>query len=460
MATGFPGGRRDWIMAQTSDALLTDLYQLNMMAAYLDYGLTETAVFELFVRHLPARRGFLMAAGLDQALRFLETLAFTPRDLAAIRGLGKFSDRFLSYLAALRFTGDVDALPEGTVFFPDEPIIRVTAPLPEAQFVETRLVNLLHFQTVIASKAARMVLAAPGRPLIDYGLRRAHGAEAGVLAARASFIAGFSGTATIAAAATFGIPIYGTMAHSFVQAHDDETLAFEHFARSHPHDLVLLIDTYDTERTAGRVVALAPRLRSEGITISGVRIDSGNLGEHAVKVRRILDAGGLRDLKILASGGLDEDALMALSRSGAPIDAYGIGTSLATASDAPALDCAYKLEEYGGRPRRKRSEGKATWPGRKQVWRRHDERGRLTGDLVSLDDERQCGKTLLRPAMRGGRRVLDLPDLTDIRRCAVNELAQLPEPLARLEPFHYPVGISEALRQLAADLDRRSGRDG
>jgi nicotinate phosphoribosyltransferase len=444
-------------MPKSGAALLTDLYQLNMMAAYLEHGLTETAVFELFVRSLPAHRGFLVAAGLGQAVEFLETISFTEEDLAALRGLGQFSDKFLRYLGSFRFTGDVEALPEGTVFFPNEPIIRVTAPLPEAQFVETRLVNLLHFETVIASKAARMVLAAPGKALIDYGLRRAHGAEAGLLAARASYIAGFSGTATVAAGVAFGIPVYGTMAHSFVQVHSDETLAFEHFALSHPQGLVLLIDTYDTERAAARVVALAPRLMAQGITISGVRIDSGNLAKHALKVRRILDAGGLREARIIASGGLDEDALLALSDADAPIDSYGIGTSLTTASDAPALDCAYKLQEYAGQPRRKRSEGKATWPGRKQVWRRHDTGGRLAGDVVSLADERESGEALLRPVMRGGRRLPDLPNLTAIRQHAKAAVARLPEPLARLEPFRYPVEISEGLRQLAAALDRASG---
>ena len=447
-------------MAKSNGALLTDLYQLNMMAAYLEHRLTETAVFELFVRKLPPRRGFLMAAGLEQAVRFLETLAFTAEDLSAIRGLGSFSESFLAYLRSFRFTGEVDAMPEGTVFFPDEPIIRVTAPLPEAQFVETRLVNLLHFQTVIASKAARMALAAPGKPLIDYGLRRAHGAEAGMLAARASYIAGFSGTATVAAGLEFGIPVYGTMAHSFIQAHDDETLALEHFARSHPQGLVLLIDTYDTERGARRVVALAPRLAAAGITISGVRIDSGDLGEHAREVRRILDAGGLQAVKIVASGGLDEDQLLALSRAGAPINSYGVGTSLTTSSDAPALDCAYKLQEYAGKARRKRSEGKATWPGRKQVWRSYDAEGRLAGDLVSLAGERHQGEVLLRPVMRGGRRLPDIPDLTAIRAYAKDQLARLPAPLARLEPCHYPVEISAPLRELAASLDYASGIDG
>ena len=447
-------------MAKSHSTLLTDLYQLNMMAAYLEHGLTGTAVFELFVRKLPSRRSFLMAAGLEQALQFLETVSFTPRDLDEIRGLGQFSESFLAYLRSFRFSGDVDAMREGTVFFPDEPILRVTAPLPEAQFVETRLVNLLHFQTVVASKAARMVLAAPGKPLIDYGFRRAHGDEAGLLAARASYIAGFSGTATVAAGIEFGIPVYGPMAHSFIQAHDNETRAFEHFAHSHPRGLVLLIDTYDTERAAGRVVALAPRLAAQGITIAGVRIDSGDLGEHARRVRRILDDGGLPAVKIVASGGLDEDALLALSRAGAPIDSYGVGTSLTTASDAPALDCAYKLQEYAGTARRKRSEGKATWPGRKQVWRRYDEGGRLGRDLVSFAKDRQEGEALLCPAMRGGQCLSDNPDLAAARNHAKDQLARLPEPLARLEPYTYPVEIGASLRELAAELDRRAGIDG
>jgi nicotinate phosphoribosyltransferase len=448
------------MMPTSHSALLTDLYQLNMMAAYLEYGLTAPAVFELFVRKLPAHRGFLMAAGIEQALQFLETVSFEPEDLDALRRLGQFSESFLAYLRAFRFSGDVDAMPEGTVFFPEEPILRVTAPLPEAQFVETRLVNLLHFQTVVASKAARMVLAASAKPLIDYGLRRAHGAEARMLAARASYIAGFNGTATVAAGLEFGIPVHGTMAHSFIQAHDDEVLAFEHFASSHPRGLVLLIDTYDTERAARRVVALAPRLAAQGITIEGVRIDSGDLGEHARRVRRILDDGGLPAVKIVASGGLDEYELHALSCSGAPIDSYGVGTSLTTASDAPALDCAYKLQEYAGKARRKRSEGKATWPGRKQVWRDYNEDGGLAGDLVSLAHDRQEGEALLRPVMRGGRRLREIPDLAAARDCAKGQLARLPGPLIRLEPYNYTVEIGMPLRELAAELDRGSDLDG
>ena len=281
-----------------------------------------------------------------------------------------------------------------------------------------------------------------------------------MLAARAGYIAGFSGTATVAAGLEFGIPVYGAMAHSFIQAHDDEVLAFEHFACSHPRGLVLLIDTYDTERAARRVVALAPRLATQGITIEGVRIDSGDLGEHARWGRRILDNGRLASVKIVASGGLDEYALQDLSRSGAPIDSYGIGTSLTTASDAPALDCAYKLQEYAGKARRKRSEGKATWPGRKQVWRRYSEDRRLAGDLVSLADDRQEGEALLRPAMRGGRPLGDIADLAAARDPAKDQLARLPEPLMRLEPYNYPVEIGAPVRQLAAELDREPDRGG
>src|SRR5208337_3442889 len=248
--------------------LLTDLYELAMLEAYAAHGMADIAVFELFVRKLPPERGFLMAAGLEQAVAFLEAMRFTPDELAWLRASGMFSPAFLDGLGELRFTGDVDAMPEGTVCFPDEPILRVTAPLPQAQLVETRLINLLHFQTVIASKAARMVLAAPGRQLVDFGLRRAHGAEAGLLAARASYLAGFAGSATMLANRDFGIPVVGTMAHSFVQAHDDEATAFEHFARVRPQALTLLIDTYDTERGAAIVAALAPRLAVDGITIS------------------------------------------------------------------------------------------------------------------------------------------------------------------------------------------------
>ena len=362
-------------MDPATSALLTDLYQLNMMQAYLDRGETKTAVFEFFVRKLPRDRGFLIAAGVEQVLEFLEGLRFTFEELDWLASSGRFGKNLLDYLAGLRFTGDIHAMSEGTVFFADEPILRVIAALPQAQLIETRVINLLQFQTMIAAKAARMVLAAPGKRLVDFGLRRAHGAEAGLMAARASYIAGFAGTATVLADQRFGIPIFGTMAHSYVQIHDDETQAFENFARARPKNLILLIDTYDTEAAARKVVALAPRLKAAGIAIAGVRLDSGDLIALSRSVRRSLDDGGLTDVTIFASGGIDETTLANIMRSGAPIDGFGIGSSLTTSADAPGLDCVYKLEEYAGLPRRKRSAGKATWPGRKQVWRRFQRTG-------------------------------------------------------------------------------------
>src|SRR5438874_2645120 len=371
-------------MDAATSVLLTDLYQLNMMQAYLDRGETKAAVFEFFVRKLPRDRGFLIAAGLEQVLGFLEQLRFTREELDWLGNTGRFGKNFLDHLADLRFTGDVHAMPEGTVFFADEPILRVTAPLPQAQLVETRVINLLQFQSMIAAKAARMVRAAPGKLLVDFGMRRAHGAEAGLLAARASYLAGFAGTATVLAGQAFGIPLYGTMAHSFIEAQDDETAAFEIFARARPDNVVLLLDTYDTEAAARKVVALAPRLKASGIAIRGVRLDSGDLVALAKSVRAILDAGGLQDVTIFASGGLDEDALADLLRAKAPVDGFGVGTSLTTSSDVPAIDFVYKLQEYAGAPRRKRSDKKGTWPGRKQVWR-YDADGRMAGDRIALD---------------------------------------------------------------------------
>lgn len=438
-----------------ANPLLTDLYQLAMAEAYLKVGMTGTAVFEFFVRQLPARRGFLLAGGLEQAVAYLTSLQFDEHALAWLSQSGRFAQPLIDYLAAFRFSGDVDAMPEGTVFFADEPILRVTAPLPEAQLVETRLINLLQFQTMITAKAARMVLAARGKQLVDFGARRAHGAEAALLAARAAYIAGFDGTATVLAGREFGIPIFGTMAHSFIQAHDDEAIAFENFARARPEGLILLIDTYDTERAAAKIVKLARSLAAEGIKVRGVRIDSGDLAAHAGKVRAILDDGGCADIAIFASGGIDEDDLAAFMRARVPIDGYGIGTSLDVSSDAPALDCAYKLQEYAGAARRKRSEGKATWPGRKQVWRLRNADGTFAKDILSTADDRQGGDALLVPVLRAGKRHAPQPSLQAIRTHAQQQLAHLPDSLRRLEGSSYPIEVAPALRQLAADCDRR-----
>jgi nicotinate phosphoribosyltransferase len=445
-------------MSPATSPLLTDLYQFNMIQAYLEHGRIETAVFEFFVRKLPTRRGFLVAAGLEPALDFLENLRFSADELEWLARSGRFSEQLIGYLANFRFSGDVHAMPEGTVFFTNEPILRVTAPLPEAQLVETRLINILHYQSLIAAKAARMVLAAPNKLLVDFGLRRAHGAEAGLMAARASHIAGFAGTATVLAEKEFGIPLYGTMAHSYIQAFDDEAAAFETFAHARPDNLVLLIDTYDTEAAARKVVALAPRLLVAGIKVRGVRLDSGDLIALSKSVRHILDTGGLSDVIVFASGGLDEDALASFARAGAPIDGFGIGTSLTTSSDVPALDCAYKLQEYAGLPRRKHSAGKATWPGRKQVWRHYGADGCMTGDILSVDDDEQPGEALLQPVMQKGRRIGARPMLADIRVHASQELARLPEPLRRLEPGTYPVQVADRLVRLASEVDRRLAR--
>jgi nicotinate phosphoribosyltransferase len=415
-------------------------------------------VFEFFVRRLPPRRGFLLAAGLEDALDFLDNLRFSQEEIAWLESTGRFRKNLLDYLAGFRFTGDVHAIPEGTVCFANEPLLRITAPLPQAQLLETRLINIMHYQTLIASKAARMVLAAPGKALSDFGLRTAHGAEAGLYSARASYIAGFAGAANVLAGQRYGIPIVGTMAHSYVQVHDDETQAFEDFARARPQGVVLLIDTYDTEAGARKVVELVPRLKAHGISVRGVRIDSGDLAFMARRVRRVLDDGGCKEVIILASGGINEDILQTMMKDETPIDGFGIGVNLAASVDVPSLDCAYKLQEYAGKPRRKLSEGKQTWPGRKQIWRRYDADGRMCGDTLSVESDKHAGETLVRPVMRGGKRLAPAASLTAIRERARRDLTRLPPILARLTPDNYPVTVAATLQALAVEADRLTKR--
>jgi nicotinate phosphoribosyltransferase len=435
----------------TAPALLTDLYQLTMVTAYQSLHMEQQAVFEFHVRTMPRGRGFLVAAGLQQVLEYLESLRFGDDEIAWLGETGRFAPQSLERLAAMRFTGEVDAMPEGTVFFADEPILRVTAPLPEAQFVESRIINLLNFQSMIASKAARCRLAAGPRVLVDFGMRRAHGAEAALLAARACYIAGFDATATVEAGRRFGIPITGTMAHSFIQAHDDEAAAFRNFAGIHPRGLTLLIDTYDTLRAARHVVAMV----QAGVRVDAVRLDSGNLADLARDVRRILDEGGCGSTRIVCSGGLDEFAIARLLASGTPVDSFGVGTRLDVSADAPYFDCAYKLQEYAGRPRRKRSPGKATWPGPRQVFRTTDERGRIASDIVGVASEALPGRALLQPAMRAGKVVAN-PTLAEIRGHARRELEALPDGCARIDgPVGVVAEISTELRELAASVDRQ-----
>lgn len=439
---------------QRQSALLTDLYQLTMLDAYLAQDMCKPAVFELFVRRLPKNRSFLMAAGLEQLLDCLETFSFTPAEIEWLESTDLFSSRLLDYLAAFRFKGEVHALQEGTLFFANEPIVQVKASLPEAQLIETRLINIVHIQTLIATKAARCVLAAPGKLLVDFGLRRAHGAEAGLFAARACYIAGFAGTSNVLAKACYGIPIFGTMAHSFVQAHESEIAAFEHFARMYPEGTTLLIDTYDTLTGAKRVSELINRLRPEGIKIRAVRLDSGDLPALATAVRHILDENGCSDVSIFCSGGIDEYVLAADFGDDTPADGFGIGTHLDVSADAPYLDCAYKIQEYAGTARRKRSEGKATWPGRKQVHRLGDPDGQILGDLVGLFGEAAEGRPLLECVMRDGCRISRSPSLEAVREYAAGELAALPDYLRQpVGRGDYPVEISITLKKLAEDFD-------
>lgn len=443
------------MMNPSASPLLTDLYQLTMLQGYLRRGMNDTAVFEFNVRRLPESRNFLMAAGLDSVLAFLEEVRFTEEELAYVEATKRFSREVLDYLRDFRFTGDVHAMPEGTVFFPDEPVIRVTAPLPMAQLVETRIINLIHVQTLLAGKAARCVLAADGRAvLVDFGLRRAHGAEAGLFAARPAYLAGFAGSSTVLAEALYGIPAFGTMAHSFIEARGDEQEAFIDFSRANPGNTTMLIDTYDTLEGARKVVETASRLEKEKIAIRAVRLDSGDLLDLSKKVRKILDEGGLAGVGIFASGDIDEYMIRYLLGQGAPIGGFGVGTKLDTSSDASYLNCAYKLMEYGGKARMKKSEDKATWPGRKQVFRAFND-GIMTGDLISLEGEEEEGVPLIQPVMAGGRRIASPEKLDEIRTRAGKQIEALPPDLRTLEPSPpYPVRIAPALDRLRAEVEK------
>lgn len=426
-------------------ALFTDLYELTMLQAYLDEGLTAEAVFSLSARRLPEQRNFLLACGLDGALRHLETLRFEAEDLAYLATLEKFSERFRTWLGAFRFSGRVDAVPEGTPVFADEPILEITASLPQAQLVETLVLNQIGAQTALASKAQRIVAAAGGRPVIDFGARRAQGLDAATLGARAFWIAGIAATSNVLAGSCHGIPLAGTMAHSYVQAHDDEAAAFRAFAARYP-DTVLLVDTYDTLTGVGRVIELA-RALDEDFTVRAIRLDSGDLLALSRQARARLDAAGLQRVGIFASSNLDEHAIATLLAAGAPIDAFGVGTSLAVSADAPALDTVYKLCQYAGRGRLKLSTDKPVLPGRKQVYR-HAEGDRDVRDTIARAGEDLPGRPLLRPVMAEGRRLAaGNVALGDIRRYAADQIARLPDAIRGLAPADpsYPVELSPAL---------------
>jgi len=413
-------------------ALLTDLYELTMAAAYLEAGKTSLATFELFVRQLPPRRRFLIVAGLEQALQFLQNLHFDAGQIDFLRAHPAFrhvTPRFFEYLASLRFNGEVWAMPEGTVAFANEPLLRVTAPIVEAQIAETFLLATINFQTMIATKAARVVAAARGRPVIEFGSRRAHGPEAGMLAARAAYLGGCSGTSNVEAGRRFGVPIVGTMAHSFVMAFEDEPEAFEVFLRTFPETATILLDTYDVA-TAVRALA--------GKRVPAVRLDSGDLLAQSKQVRRLLDEAGMTQTKIFASGDLNEERIVALLDGGAPIDAFGVGTELSTSADAPVVNGVYKLVAISG-GRIKLSPGKETYPGPKQVWRQRDAEGRYVRDRIAGADE-QRWQPLLVP-------VTVAEPLAVARARAAEELKRLPD-------GDYPVEFSRQLQTERNRLER------
>ena len=426
--------------------LFMDLYELTMLRAYGECGMNGVAVFSLFVRRLPEQRHFLIACGLDEILAEIEQFRFTPDDIAYLRSLKLFPDPFLEDLRKFRFTGDIFAMAEGTPFFADEPILEVIAPIGQAQILETLILNRIGLQTLLASKAFRVVTAAGGRRVMDFGARRAQGRDAALSGARAFAIAGVDGTSLLAAGERYNIPVSGTMAHSFVQAFGSEAEAFAAFAKIYPQ-AVLLVDTYDTLQGVRAAVALAGRLGPD-CRLAGLRLDSGDLNALSRAARALLDEAGLKDLRIVASGGLNETQVAALVKAGAPIDIFGVGTEMSVSADAPCLDIAYKLTEYAGAGLMKLSQDKSTLPGRKQVCRREID-GVAIGDVVARLDEPCEGRPLLAPAMRNGRRVTSpVADLSILRKQAAALTAKLPPDLRALEPVErpYPVIISEKLR--------------
>jgi len=444
--------------APRSLALFTDLYELTMLRAYHELGINQKAVFSLFARRLPAERNYLIAAGLEDFVQAVETLRFNETDLAYLRAQG-FPERILDRLKAFQFTGDIYAMPEGTPFFENEAVMEVVAPMAEAQLVETLAINQIGFPSLIASKAARIVTAAQGRRVVDFGGRRAHGIDAAVTGARAAYIGGADATANVYAGRRYGVPITGTMAHSFVQSFDDELAAFRAFARVYP-STVLLVDTYDPVSGVKKVVELAREL-GDSFKVRGVRIDSGDLVALSKAARQILDDAGLRNVQIVVSGGLDEFVILDLLAAGAPIDVFGVGTDLAVSADAPALDIVYKLTEFGGEGRVKLSVGKRSLPGRKQIFRAF-ENDIAVGDTIARAEESLPGTPLLRPVMLAGKRVASAEPLAAMRERCRSELARMPEDIRRLgkSARSYAVTISPSLdaldRQVRENIQKKA----
>lgn len=439
----------------SANALFADLYEFTMLRAYFELGMDAEATFSLFVRKLPPQRNFLIAAGLHDLLDEIEHLRFEPQHLDYLSSLGVASQPFLDWLANFRFSGDIHAMREGTPFFENEPILEVVAPIAEAQLIETLVLNQIGLQTILASKAARVVAAARGRSVVDFGARRAQGVDAATKGARAFYIGGVDSTSNVAAGQVYGLPVAGTMAHSFVEACASEKDAFQAFSAIFP-ETTLLVDTYDAIEGVKKVVALA-KARGTDFKVRAVRLDSGDLYALCSETRRILDAAGLTDVQIVASGGLDEMKIDDLTARGAPVDVFGVGTDMAVSSDAPALDIAYKLTEYAGEGRMKLSTGKPSLPGRKQVFREFRD-GVAVRDVIARRDEILPGAGLLGPFMISGRRVAEQTcDLSQIRVHAKEQLAALPAQLRTLEPrgARYDVSISEELARYEQEVRAR-----
>ena len=441
-------------------ALLTDLYQLTMAQGYFQSQRMASATFSLFVRSYPPNRGYFVSAGLQDVLEFFEQFQIDSAGIDYLRSRRIFTDEFLDFLKGLKFTGEVWAIPEGRLFFKDEPVMEVTAPIVEAQIVETLIINQINFQSLIATKAARCVHAAGARSVVDFSLRRTHGIDAGMKVARTSYLAGFAGTSNVRAGQHYGIPIVGTMAHSFVSSFEHEIDAFRAFVSSFPNNSTLLIDTYDTVAGARKAVQVAKEMAARGERLQGVRIDSGNLAKLAVDVRNIFDEAGLKDIKIIGSGGLDEYDLAEFSDAEIPYDSYGVGTKMGVSADAPWSDIAYKLVEYDKRPVLKLSTGKVSLPGKKQAFRMSDRQGQLQKDIIALRGENVAGaEPLLKKVMTEGKITVPLPSLQEIRSVFLSEFAKLPEPIKAIRnPSRYLVEHSVRLQEHCANVEQQVTR--
>jgi nicotinate phosphoribosyltransferase len=447
--------------AKMNTSLLLDLYELTMAQGYFVYKKNTSATFDLFVRGLSQNRAYLVACGLEDILSYIKNLKFDARDLSYLKKLKLFSEDFLKYLSKFKFNGDAWALPEGTIFFPNEPVIRVTASIIEAQIIESFLLNTINLQTMIASKASRVVTAAGKAKVFDFALRRTHGQDAGIKVARSAYIAGFSGTSCVLAGKLYNIPVAGTMAHSFVMSFKQEIDSFLAYSNTFPEQTILLVDTYDTKKGIGNAISIGLYLKKKGYRLNGIRLDSGNIVFLSKLARGMLNKAGLKYTKIFASGNLDEFKIKDFLKRGACVDSFGVGTNMGTSIDAPCLDVIYKISEVtdeNGKflPTMKLSQAKATFPGRKQIFRVRDKRGRFIKDILGLDSEKIKGERLLKQVVKHGKLIYQSPSLDRIRKFKHENLARFPRSLKEVYPkYQYPVEVSSGLNNLRKNLTRQ-----